>query len=130
MLRAMSEPLPLPAFAAAALCALWFAIHVVMGGREVEIPLRRDRHLPEAARAPAVMVWHMLSTVLAVMAAMFAAGALGGNAGLIWAASALSAGIAAAGIASAPLQGVSFRRLPQGWLFVPPAALGIWSALG
>lgn len=126
----MTAPLPLPAFAAAALCALWFLVHAVMGGREVEAPLRRDRALPEAVRAPGVMVWHMLSTVLAVMAGMFAAGGLTGNAGLIWAATALSAGIAAAGIAAAPMQGVSFRLLPQGWLFVPPAALGAWSALG
>ena len=126
----MTEPYALPACIAAALCALWFVIHAVVGGKEAEIPLRRDRSLPEPVRAPMVMVWHMMTAVLAAMATMFLGGVLTGNAGVIWAASGLSGAVALAGIAAAPLQGVSFKLLPQGWQFVPPAALGVWSALG
>ncbi len=119
---------PLALFAAAALSTLWALVHLFIGGPEVAGPLRKARDLPEVARDTAYFCWHLVSVTLVLMAGLFLAAALGtrGAEGLAMAGTALAAGFAALGLALPHLIGTDYRRLPQGWLFVPVIALGLW----
>lgn len=110
------------AVAAAVLALAWFAIHLVLGGREVARPLRDDRSLPETARAVAWICWHFMSVTLLAMGAPIGVGALAGRSDLVLAGALLAAGFAAAGVILPPLMGWSYRTAPQGWLFLPVAA--------
>ncbi len=57
-----------PIAAAATLMAATFFVHVFVGGPETDAPIRAS-DLPEIARATAHVVWHMVSWMLAVIAA-------------------------------------------------------------
>lgn len=117
-----------PALVAGLIAAAWCAVHLFIGGREVARPLR-DAPLPEVVRATAWMTWHMTTASLATIAALLVAGWALNDASLIGAGALLAAAVSVAGILTAPVLGVGFRMLPQGWLFVPVAALAAWSAL-
>jgi len=114
---------------AAVLCALWAGIHIVLGGREIEAPLRRDRHHPDSVRGPAVMVWHMMSVALVFLAGIFALGGILEQVALIWAGTVLATAFAIVGLMVPLRLGIPFRVMPQGWLFVPVAALGLFAVL-
>ncbi|MGY3437129.1 MULTISPECIES: hypothetical protein [unclassified Marinovum] len=60
------------------------------------------------------------------MAGFFALDAFGITSGLALAATALSAAFMLLGIIGIPMIGQSYRRVPQGWLFVPTTVLGLW----
>lgn len=121
---------PIAFFAAAGLSALWAGVHLVLGGRQVAGPLRAtsDAALDPMARDTAWLCWHFVTGALILMALLFLGAALGGATGL--SATALAATFALAGLILPPLMGQSYRVLPQGWLFVPVAALGLWGMLG
>jgi hypothetical protein len=114
--------------AAAALSALWTVVHLFMGGAQVAGPLRQSRDLPAMVRDTAYLCWHLVSITLAIMAGLLLAAGLGasGAAGLAMAGVALAAGFAAIGILLPLGIGAGYARLPQGWLFVPVAGLGLW----
>lgn len=112
---------------AAGLSALWFAVHTFVGGAEVAGPLRLS-DLPDAVRAPAWMVWHMVTGTLALMALLFAWATARASRDVLLAATALAAVFAVAGLVAIPLTGSAIATLPQGFLFVPVAALGFLAA--
>lgn len=114
-----------PLWVAAALSFLWFGIHLILGGREVAAPLRKTPDLPDLVKAVAWMCWHFVSVALALLAVFFAAAAMFDLPGLIWAGLALSVGFSIVGIGAAPLFGVSYSQMPQGFLFVPIAVLAV-----
>lgn len=54
-------------FAAAALMALTWGVHVFAGGPEIHVPIQGSE-LPEYLRAISAVLWHAVSVVLAVFA--------------------------------------------------------------
>ncbi|MEO0913915.1 MAG: hypothetical protein AAFY59_13150 [Pseudomonadota bacterium] len=116
-------------WSAVALSLAWFAVHLFMGGREVAAPLVKDEAIAEVVRYTAYLCWHITSATLLLMAAFFATAQLFALPGLLYAATALAAATALVGIAIPPRFGLSYKLLPQGWLFVPIALLGLIAAL-
>lgn len=114
---------------AAALTFTWFLVHTFVGGAEVAGPLRAS-DLPMSVMAPAWMVWHMVTGLLLFLALLFAWAAVKGARDAMVVAAAISAVLAIAGLAAAPLTGAGFLALPQGFLFVPGALLGWIAARG
>ncbi len=112
-------------FAAAALCAVWMAVHLFVGGPQVAGPLRAERGLSEVARETAYLCWHFVSVTLGVMALFFLLAAFG-NAGMALAGTLLSGGFLGVGVLLPLLIRKSYGLLPQGWLFLPVVALGTW----
>ncbi|MCK0169316.1 hypothetical protein MWU52_17315 [Jannaschia sp. S6380] len=113
--------------AAAVLAAMLACVHTFVGGRAIARPLRQATDLPTVVRATSWMCWHMVTTTLFLMAILLFWGAWGGRPDLILAGTLLAAAVALGGLAAAPALGVGYRVLPQGWLFVPVVALGLWS---
>mgnify|MGYP001804319563 CR=1 FL=1 len=105
---------------AAALSALWFLVHLFMGGADVSRPLRRSS-LDDDVRDTAWLCWHLVSGTLLLMAGLFGAAALGVTEAL--SATLLAGVFAAVGLWVPPYLGQSYRVLPQGFLFVPVCAL-------
>lgn len=123
----MSPRARLAGWAAAGLTFVWFVVHTFVGGAEVAAPLRAA-DLPIAVMAPAWMVWHMVTLILLLNAALFALGTHRGDRSFLLAGAAIAAAFCLSGIAAAILTGAGFAQLPQGLLFVPTAALGAWAA--
>lgn len=111
---------------ACALSLAWFGVHTFVGGPEVADPLIAS-DLPMAVRAPAWMVWNMVTGLLLLLAGMFGWATWRGRGDAMLCAALMSGVLAVAGIVSAPLSGAGFAVLPQGILFVPGAVLG-WLA--
>ena len=121
----------LPFLIAAALSAVWAAVHLFVGGPQVAVPLRTTRQISVTARETAYLCWHLVSVTLVLMAAFFLAAGLGvqGGLGLAMAGTALAAGFAGLGLVLPILIGSDYKQLPQGWLFLPVIALGIWGLM-
>ncbi len=117
------------AYAAAALGLIWALVHTFLGGRQVALPLRQS-DLPEVVRATAWMCWHMVTATLFLAAALPVLALWTGREGLLMAALLVNIAIMLAGLISAPVLRVSYKTLPQGWLFVPNVllcALALWA---
>ncbi|WP_298430212.1 hypothetical protein [uncultured Jannaschia sp.] len=118
------------ALVAGAIAAIWAAVHVVIGGRQVARPLREDRTLPPIVRETMWMCWHMVTAALVSMAALLLWGGWSGRADLVLAGTLLAAAVSVAGIVAIPVLGTTIRRLPQGLLFLPVVALGVLALVG
>ena len=118
----MSTPLLL---CAAGLSLAWFLLHFLAGGRLVARPLRDHPGLDHTVMATMWMCWHMVTALLLLMALFFLAAVIWDNRGLAIAGTACAAAFTLAGIAAAPVLGTRYKVIPQGWLFVPVAALGL-----
>lgn len=116
-------------WAAAGLSVAWFFLHVLVGGRQISRPLRTAEGVPHEVMATMVMCWNMVSAVLALMAGLFVMAAFWG-APFVIAGSLLAGAVALGGIATRYQLATTFRVIPQGWLFVPIAALGCYALLG
>ena len=115
----------LTTYLAAGLTAIWAIVHIVIGGREVEAPLRRDRTQVDVVRVTMILTSHYVSATLIILAAMFAIAGLLVNAALLWCAVSISGLFSLIGLVLAPGLGVGYRTLPQGWLFVPVTLWGL-----
>ncbi|KIC19127.1 MULTISPECIES: hypothetical protein [unclassified Leisingera] len=115
--------------AAALLAALWMIVHAFVGGRECARPLAQDRQLPDVVRETTLLCWHLVTGCLALMALFLFLGARGYD-GLALAGTAMAAMMAMVGLLLPPLRRAGYGLLPQGWLFVPVAALGAWGLAG
>ncbi|MBU2944265.1 hypothetical protein Q8W37_12060 [Shimia thalassica] len=116
-------------FLAAALAVFWTLVHVIIGGRQCERLLAADEHVSPVVRETMLLCWHMVSGFLFLTSAFLFIGAIGypsfGVAGSVM------AGVTALiGLLQAPIRKTSYAALPQGWLFVPVAVLGIWGFMG
>ncbi|MEM1065450.1 MAG: hypothetical protein AAF771_15565 [Pseudomonadota bacterium] len=111
--------------AASALSALWLAVHVLVGGREIAHPLLRASALTATVRHTQYLCWHFTTVAIAAMAALFGAAAFLGETAFATSATLLAAGFFVVGVGLVIALGEHHTRLPQGWLFLPVAALGV-----
>lgn len=114
---------------AAGLSALWCGVHVIVGERDVARPLRRSTTLDPLARDTAFLCWHLVSGTLALVTVLFALGITVSPHYAI-AGTLLAGEFVVVGFVLPRLIAVSYRQLPQGWLFVPVVALGLWGVWG
>ena len=117
---------------AGTLSAICFGLHVFMGGREVAAPLLAARDLGKRAKYVQYYCWHLVSISLFLMSVLFFWPALFGRAGdLARLGSVMAALFAGWGILLPPMMrqaALTYRDLPQGWLFVPIAVVGFWGS--
>lgn len=124
----MNLHLLLAGFAALAVCLT----HLVLGGREIVRPFLAVEKMPSIARYTLYYCWHLVTITLAGMALAFLMAAQPGGARAL----AIFATVGAASFATLNFGmnlrlGLSFTRHPQGFLFLPVAALGaagLWLA--
>ena len=112
---------------AAALSALWCAVHLFAGGAQIADPLRRSTTLDPIVRDTQYLCWHLTTVSLAALALLFLAATAipaHGLSGTLLAAAFLVTGLWVARRTGQPLS-----RLPQGLLFLPVALLGLAGVL-
>lgn len=112
-------------WSASALATLWFAVHLFLGGRHIARPLIAASELESIVRQTQYLCWHFTTVGIAGIAIFFGIAAVGGNVAYASAATALAAGFFFVGVGLALSLGVNHARLPQGWLFLPVAVLGL-----
>ncbi|MEM7076554.1 MAG: hypothetical protein AAF484_15795 [Pseudomonadota bacterium] len=111
--------------AAGALAAIWLAVHTVVGGREIARPLIEAVDLPAVVRHTHYLCWHFTTVTIACMAGLFGIATVTGIAAYAMAATLLAAGFFGVGVGLVVALGEAHARLPQGWLFLPVAGLGL-----
>lgn len=116
-------------WAAMGLSALWCAVHLFVGEREIAAPLRHDRTLSPVVRNTAFLCWHMVSVSLALMAVFFAMGALVSVSYAVCAVC-LALGFVCVGLILPWAVSAPYLQVPQGWLFIPVVGFGLWGILG
>jgi hypothetical protein len=109
---------------AGGISTLWFFFHLIQGGKEVVRPFRATPGLDPVVRDTQHLCWHYVTVTVALMAALFAVAATTSRSDLAMAGTALAWGFTLVGIGQVPAMGARYRDLPQGWLFLPIAALG------
>ena len=110
---------------AALLSLAWLFVHLIMGEREIARPLRTRSALKKVEWSTAFLCWHLVSGLLLCMALFFALGGLWGDTGLVLAATILALMCSLVGIALPRFIGVSYKVLPQGWMFLPVVIAGV-----
>ena len=113
---------------AAGLSGAWTCVHIFIGGPEIAAPLLAS-DMRKTPKYTQYFCWHIVSATIGALALFFALAALGYGAQYAVAGTLLAAGFAVLGIAMVPAVGQSYRQMPQGWLFVPVAVLGLWGLL-
>lgn len=110
---------------AAALSVAVCLIHTFAGGRTIAVPLLKS-DLHPVPKYVTYYCWHIVTIVLAAIAVMYAfAGMRADSLDLGWVATALVAAFCLLGLAVPPLKKQKYSQMPQGWLFLPIAILGI-----
>lgn len=112
----------------AALIALaTFATHTFAGGKAVARPLLATDALPPASKWLNYYCWHIATVLLAAMAGVFAAAAVGrisaDSAALM---TMLAASLSALSVAVALKGRIQPLRFPSTWLFALVAVCGAW----
>jgi hypothetical protein len=111
--------------AAGGLAAIWLAVHTFVGGRQIARPLVEAVELPPVVRHTQYLCWHFTTVAIACMAVFFLVAAITGIAAYATAATVLALGFFVVGVGLVVALGESHARLPQGWLFLPVAGLGM-----
>lgn len=112
-------------WAAAGLAVLWSGVHLVVGGREIARPMRAAPDLAPLVRDTQYLCWHFTSVTIGCMAGFFAWAAASGEEALAVAGTVLATGFVLVGVGLVVFVGGRHTDLPQGWLFLPVAALGV-----
>jgi len=113
------------AFAAAgAFAALWFAVHLFVGGRQIARPLVEAQGLDPVVRHTQYLCWHFTTVTIAGMAIFFGIAAVSGTVAFATSATLLAAGFFIVGVGLVMSLGENHAQLPQGWLFLPVAVFG------
>jgi len=116
--------------AAAGLSAAVCLIHTFAGGRTIAAPLLKAQDLKPVPKYVTYYCWHIVTIVLAMIAGMFAvAGLRAESLDLGLTATALTAAFCLLGLAVPPLKKQKYTHMPQGWLFLPVAVLGVLGIL-
>lgn len=116
--------------AAGMLAAFWLCVHLIAGGRDIAAPLLAAPDLAEDVRETQYLCWHFTSVAIASMAGFFLWAALAADPAYAVAGLVLSGGFAIVGIGLVVARRGKHLVTPQGWLFVPVAALGLAGLLG
>lgn len=111
--------------AAGGFAALWFIVHLFVGGRQIARPLVEAHGLNPVVRHTQYLCWHFTTVAIAGMAVFFGIAAGGGTIAFATSATILAAGFFLVGVGLVVSLGESHTRLPQGWLFLPVAVLGL-----
>lgn len=106
----------------------WFLLHLIVGGRQIAGPLRQSEGVSHTVMATMWMCWHMVTACLILMAVFFGMGLVYG-APFVVAGTMMAAVFAVSGIWARFALGTTFKILPQGWLFVPIAGIGLYGVL-
>jgi len=117
----------LPEMLAGAWAFMIACIHAFIGSRTDVRPLF-ESNVPEPAKSTLFYCWHIVTIILFSLAMMFFYGAFeDGGSNLTLLATAASTALAVWGFAVAALRRRSLiKELPQGFLFLICALLGIW----
>ncbi len=110
---------------AGAFAALWFAVHLFVGGRQIASPLIEAQELKPLVRHTQYLCWHFTTVAIAAMGLFFGIAAISGTIAFATSGTVLAAGFFIVGVGLVVALGESHARLPQGWLFLPVAALGL-----
>lgn len=113
---------------ASGVAGLWLVVHLYLGGKEIAQPLLASTLKP-IPRDVLYMCWHFVSAGIAAMALFFGLAAWLGDTSYAVAGTVLAGAFWIIGVAIAIRQGSSHLATPQGWLFLPIAALGLWGLL-
>ncbi|PTX55457.1 hypothetical protein C8N43_0094 [Litoreibacter ponti] len=111
--------------AAGGIAAIWLIVHVFVGGREIARPFVAATELAPVVKHTQYLCWHFTTVAIACMAAFFGIASMTGLAAYAVAATALALGFCVVGIGLVAVLGEAHTRLPQGWLFLPVAGLGL-----
>ncbi|MHA7858757.1 MAG: hypothetical protein ACX94D_11785 [Henriciella sp.] len=111
---------------AAGLAAFNTSLHFFAGGKTIARPLLNATELAEDVRYIQYFCWHIASLTLAFQALLFAVAAvLPGQANLAIVGTAMATSVGLLGLAIPIACKLSYREVPQGWLFVPVTILGV-----
>ena len=111
------------------LSAVWLMVHLTAGERDVARPLLQSKELDSVVRETQYLCWHFTSLSIACISGFFFWSAMMSNTALAVAGVVLSVGFSVVGIGLVLLRGSKHLELPQGWLFVPVALLGLGGLL-
>ena len=111
---------------AGALSAVWFSVHLFVGGRQVAQPLLQATALDPLVRNTQYLCWHFTSVAIATMAGFFLWGAHTGVSAYAVAGTVLALGFVVVGVGLVLGMKENHLKLPQGWLFLPVAVLGFF----
>jgi len=112
-------------WSASALASIWLLVHLFVGGRQIVRPLVEAAELRSIVKHTQYLCWHFTSVAIAGMAVFYGLAAISGVTAYATSATALAAGFFLVGVGLIFLLNDSHARLPQGWLFLPVAALGL-----
>lgn len=114
-------------FVAALLSIINLLLHFFAGGKDIARPLLEANCIPDEVKYVQYFCWHITTLSLLFLAASFGYSALYPDSlAIVIATTALSGGIAILGI-SMPLRvGLSYKQMPQGWLFLPVTIVPIF----
>lgn len=111
---------------ATALSVFIVCLHFFLGGAQIARPLLDAKGLTDEVRCVQYFCWHIATVTLVLQAALFGvAAASASETSLAIAGTALAAAIGMLGVLMPPALKISYKTMPQGWLFVPVAALGV-----
>jgi hypothetical protein len=106
-------------------------LHIFGGGPTVATPMLAAKELDAVVRYLNYYCWHLVSIGVTLMAAAFAWSGLVDDA---WEAAIIGTVTATAycvwGLALVIIKRQRFRDMPQGWLFLPVAVLGLFGIMG
>lgn len=111
---------------AGGLAAIWFSVHLFLGGRQIARPLITATALDPIVRHTQYLCWHFTSVAIACMSAFFVWAAVSGDAIMAIAGTTLALGFFVVGVGVVMSMQEDHTKLPQGWLFLPVALLGIF----
>lgn len=114
---------------AGGLAAIWLVLHLFTGGPQIARPLMNAMTLEPVARHTMYLCWHFTSAAIACMSVFFGWAAIEGDMSFAIAGTALASGFCVVGIGLVLLMKEKHAELPQGWLFLPVAALGFMGLL-
>ena len=112
-------------WSASALASVWLVVHLFIGGRQIARPLIDTSELSSIVKHTQYLCWHFTTVAIAGMATFFGLAALSGIVAYATSATALAFGFFLVGVGLTVSLGESHARLPQGWLFLPVAVLGL-----
>ena len=115
--------------AASCLCAIWLAVHLVLGGRDIARPLLDTTALSPVVRDTHYLCWHFTSVAIGCMSGFFGWAAATMSPQPAIAGTILAAAFTVSGIGLVLMRGGRFAELPQGWLFLPVTVLGLTGIL-
>jgi len=114
-------------FAIAAVLSVFNSgLHFFLGGRQIATPLLDAKTLPDEVRCVQYFCWHIATLSLVLQAVVFGVAAfVPSETNLAVVGTAFAAAIGVLGILMPPVLKISYKTMPQGWLFVPVTAFGL-----